>query len=235
MNSKNTGSDDDCRRIEPLLDDLVDGRLSAGELRSVEAHLAACDACADQLASLEDLLAQVVALPRSIEPAGDLWPGIEPRLAPRRRSAAAAGGWSHWLRQAAAAVAFMTLGGALSQVVMPAWRGGASHAGGTMAVAAQETDLDSRAVDFAVAEADFLRAKEALWSAVYSGREGVSPATREVVERNLTVIAGAIRELRAALAADPGNHQLEGMLLAQHRTEIDLLRRLAGPSAAAEI
>ncbi len=233
---------EDCSRVEPLLDELVDGRLSAAELRAVEAHVAECEPCARQLASLEDLLARVEELPRSLEPAADLWSGIEPRLArrgfPRRRPATAAG-WPYRLRQAAAAVAFMTLGGGLSQL-LPAWRGGAAGvpdgAGVSMAVASLEAGggLEARAVDFAVAEADFLRAKEALWSAVLNGRETASPATREVVERNLAVIAGAIRELRAALAADPGNPQLEGMLLAQHRTEIDLLRRLMRPAAPTE-
>ncbi len=231
--------DNDCRRVEPLLDDLVDGRLSAAELRLAESHVATCGPCAERLASLRDLLAQVEALPRSLEPGADLWPGIEPRLVSRRRPAFAAGGWPHWLRQAAAAVAFMTLGGALSQIVMPSRRGEASAAvpGASLAAAGGGVDqgIASRAVDFAVAEADFLRAKEALWSAVYGGHDAVSPATREVVEHNLVVIAGAIRELRAALASDPGNHQLEGMLLAQHRTEIDLLQRLVGPPAVTEI
>ncbi len=228
---------DDCHRVEPLLDDLVDGQLSAADLRAVEVHLADCQPCAERLASLQDLLARVEALPRSLEPEADLWPGIEPRLAERQLPTPVTG-WSsprrgasriqYWLRQAAAAVAFMALGGGLSQIVVPAWRGGASGGGaGTSMAVAGDPAFEVRAVDFAVAEADFLRAKEALWSAVYSGRDTVSPATREVVERNLTVIAGAIRELRAALAADPGNQQLEGMLLAQHRTEIDLLRRLA--------
>ncbi len=41
---------DDCRRIEPLLDDLVDGRLPAAEQRQVESHVAGCDGCADNLA-----------------------------------------------------------------------------------------------------------------------------------------------------------------------------------------
>ena len=57
-------------------------------------------------------------------------------------------------------------------------------------------------------------------------RRAASPETREVVERNLRVIDEAIEELRQALAADPGNPQLENLLLAQHRTEIDLLQRL---------
>ncbi len=253
----------DCRLIEPLLDDLVDGRLTAAEQRRVEQHLAGsegvagrrdiagCAACGDRLASLRRLLAQVDALPRSISPESDLWSGLAPRLTARRltarrltarrltvrrrtvrrqrRRSGAAGAWPHHLRQAAAAVAFMTLGGVLSQLLLPAWRGG----GATTAVVATVDDgVDRRLAEFALAEADFLRAKEALWSAVYTSHDAASPATREVVERNLAVIAAAIGELRAALEDDPGNDQLEGLLLARHRSEIDLLRRLARSTAA---
>ncbi len=235
---------DECRRIEPLLDDLVDGRLSAAEQQRVEAHLAGCRGvagckdCGEALASLKHLLRQVDELPRSWPPASDLWPGIEPRLTERRfaerRSAAQRLGerragavrW-HWLRQAAAAVILMALGGVLSQLLLPAGRGQAPAPVAEALAGGPEAELALAEARLVLAEADFLRAKEALWSAVYSSHDAASPETREVVERNLAVIAAAIRELRAALEADPGNPQLEGLLLAQHRSEIGLLQRLA--------
>ena len=43
---------------------------------------------------------------------------------------------------------------------------------------------------------------------------------------DLRVIDATIEELRHALAAEPGNQRLETLLLAQHRSEIDLLQRL---------
>ncbi len=240
----------DCRRIEPLLDDLVDGRLSAAEQRQVESHVAGCDGCAGHLASLRRLLGEVDALPRSLPPEADLWPDIEGRLTEHRSTAsrflgrrpAASGGSRYWFRQAAAAVVLMALGGALSQLLL------SDRPGAAPAVIAEssgertpEGDVALAEARLALAEADFLRAKEALWSAVYTSHDAASPETREVVERNLAVIAAAIRELRSALAADPGNHQLEGLLLAQHRSEIGLLQRLAptrstrAQSAATEI
>ena len=48
-----------------LLDDHVDGLLSAEQNAELEAHLADCAACRDELAQLRDLLAQPAALPRS--------------------------------------------------------------------------------------------------------------------------------------------------------------------------
>jgi hypothetical protein len=58
----------------------------------------------------EDLARRMQELPRAIEPPRDLWPGIVPRLAPRRR------GLPRWLPVAAALA--LAVGGALL------WRGG---------------------------------------------------------------------------------------------------------------
>ena len=219
MTSETSGTSTDCRRVAPMLDDLADGRLTAAERLRIEAHLASCAGCREQLTSLEALLEQVDALPRSVPPGADLWPAISTRLTARPRRASVS--WPSWLRQAAAAVVFMALGGVLSQLVAPVWRGPAPIADRAML----ESDLALAEAGLFLAEADLLRAKEALWAAVYNSRE-TSPETREVVERNLAVIAAAIQELRAALEADPGNPQLEDLLLAQHRSEIGLLRRL---------
>ncbi len=203
----------DCRRVEPLLDDLVDGRLAAAAARRVRLHAGACESCAARLRGLEALLEAAADLPRNLEPERDLWPGVAARLTARRRRAAR---WPR-LRQAAAAVALVALGGVLSQLLMPGWRDAVEPAA--------DSALDPEAA-FALAEADYLRAKGALWAAVYAGRDAVSPETREVVERNLRIIDQAIGELRLALEADPGNPHLESLLLARHRSELDLLRRL---------
>lgn len=210
-----------CRRFEPLLDDLVDGQLTAAEAGRVRRHLAACEACAQRLAGLERLFAEVESLPRSVAPANDLWPDIAPRLIRRRRPATSVM-WPDLLRRAAAAVALVALGGLLSQLLLPGWRSddGRSDEGEAFAVGSEP-----RAA-FALAEAEYLRARETLWAAVYAGRGGVSPETREVVEQNLRIIDDAIRELRLALETDPGNPSLESLLLARHRAGVDLLTRL---------
>ncbi len=210
----------DCEAIRPLLDDLVDGQLTASEQRRVRGHLAACESCSLHLAGLEGLLEEVDHLPLAIEPPSDLWSGIAPRLSPPARQDPAIR-WSHWAGRAAAALALMTLGGVLSQVLLP----GAEQAPTRPAVA--EHSIGERRADFALADADYLRAKEVLWTLADTSPGEMSPEAREVVERNLRIIDQAIRELRVALQADPGNPRLENLLLTQHRTEIDLLQRLA--------
>ena len=50
------------------------------------------------------------------------------------------------------------------------------------------------------------------------------PATRRVVEENLTIVATAVARLSSALAGDPGNRELALLLAAAYEQQIDLLR-----------
>ncbi len=237
-----------CAQIESWLDDLLDDQLSDERKGDASRHLAGCEACRDARAGLEAMRREVASLPRSIDPTHDLWPEIASRLEPRQPgmrdgdSMWVGGKISAWRpyglqlgwRQAAAALFFMALGALVSQLMLPGWNGSgpgsvnstiaANHSSGG-AVPVEFDPIDGRS-EFALAEAGYLRAKESLWSVVYNSH-AASPEVREVVERNLLVISEAIRELRAALHSDPGNQRLENRLLTQHRSEIDLLRRLA--------
>lgn len=69
-----------CRDLETRLDDYVDGHLSENENRCIEEHLAHCSTCRDQVERLRSLLDLVAALPESLDPRGDLWPGIAARI-----------------------------------------------------------------------------------------------------------------------------------------------------------
>lgn len=70
----------DPQHIDHLLHDYLDGALSAAAVPRVEAHLRDCPACRAGLEEIQGLLQRLDALPRSITPPGDLWPGIEARL-----------------------------------------------------------------------------------------------------------------------------------------------------------
>ncbi len=59
-----------------LLSDYVDGTLSAAQADAVARHVESCDACRHEVAALRELIARAEALPRSVEPPRDLWPGI---------------------------------------------------------------------------------------------------------------------------------------------------------------
>ena len=52
----------------------------------------------------------------------------------------------------------------------------------------------------------------------------LSASTRAVVERNLAIVDQAIREAEDALASDPGNAELEQMVLARYAQRLALLK-----------
>lgn len=227
------------------MQDFVDGLLPQDEERRLRGHLAACDICRREEAELRRLHARVAELPREISPPRDLWPAVAGRIGERgdasvtdpEAGSARRGPWrrrrrrgwtaGQWARQAAAAVVFMALGALLARLATPAGRpDGRAVRHGDVPRTAVASPASARAVGFDEIEAEYLRAKEALWLVVYSRHEELSPVTLEIVRRNLVIVDDAIRDLRAALAEDPGNRQLATSLLAQHRRSIHLLQRL---------
>ena len=66
---------------EEQLNGLVDGALNGTAREAAERHLAECESCRRDLRQAQTLVAQARALPRSIDPPADLWPGIAPQLA----------------------------------------------------------------------------------------------------------------------------------------------------------
>ncbi len=69
-----------CTDCTQALHDYVDGEAAPGLAAEVEAHVASCPACREQLHALRTLLANAGQLPRELRPANDLWPGIEAQL-----------------------------------------------------------------------------------------------------------------------------------------------------------
>ncbi len=220
------GPDDvagDCAWVLRQLDDFCDRELSPESAARVSAHLATCASCAQAHADLERLLATAAALPHHLDPPHDLWPQIAVQLqapAARRHSRGRDRRWG-W-GQALAALWFMALGALFGHWLLP--RGEPSAVPNSGEAAGAEA---SSAVAFATLEADYLRAKEHLWVGVLARQAELSPDLQAVVERNLQIIDQAIWDLRQAVTKEPGNRQLERLLLAQHRRQIALLRRLA--------
>jgi hypothetical protein len=98
-------------------------------------------------------------------------------------------------------------------------RGGKASPAPILAAASPESLLQG-------AEDDYERATRALLAALEEHREELGPETLKNVERNLAVIDEALREVRAALDANPGNPELTRMLAATHRKKVDVLQRV---------
>ena len=235
-----------CSASAAWLDDYVDGELELARVVEVEAHLETCAACRRDVDGLRSLLQRVETLPAERAPSRDLWQDIAPRLQQRpsvpqerpasRQSARTRDGWRFWAAQAVAAGLFLLLGFGAAQ-----WMGNGvetsplrlTEAGETYASLGDGTSLDVRpagldggSTSFLVAEAEYLRAKEALLLHVLQRRDAMSPETLELLYRNLQVIDAATVELRHALRQDPANPRLEGWVLDNYRRELSLLKRL---------
>lgn len=215
-----------CHELDERLDDFVDGRLAEAESAPVQAHLDACAGCRERAQQLRRLLAHAAALPRSVAPPRDLWPGIRERIERRSAWFGFQGSWQPGVLAAAAAVvavlaALLWSGGpapsAVRTVAMP-------DASPSLLPAASSFGLSDPVLAKAVRE--YEQAASALLQTLERRRAVVSADDLARVESNLEVIDRALAEVRAALAEDPKNPELNHMLVATHKKKVDVLRRV---------
>ncbi len=194
-----------CNDAAPLLDDYIDGVLPADRSAEVERHLSACDPCRREVEGIRAVLADARAMPRSVQPGRDLWEGIQQRL-PQ------AGVGSVPIVRGRAYPPFMLLAAALFLLI----------AGATLATLYQRRAGPSA---FALEQRRYVEATADLARRLADEPGQLSASTRAVVERNLAIVDQAIKEGEEALAADPGNPELEQMVLARYAQRLDLLKR----------
>ena len=215
-----------CQELDTRLDDWLDGALPPSAAAEVEAHLAACDACREDARKLRQLLAHATALPGSVAPPRDLWPGIENRIA--RPS-----GWSRlfaWDNPALLAAAAAVIVGLLAVFLVHRSPGTVRTVEIPVAsTATLERVSAGQAVGdpvLAQAERDYEAAANALLAALQQRRRALTPETIAGVQQNLQVIDRALVEVRHALAKDPHSPELNRMLVATHRKKVDVLQRV---------
>jgi anti-sigma factor RsiW len=221
---------------DPWLDRLseyIDGELTDGEARELEAHCHACETCRATLAELRGVVAAAAEL-HDRTPPSDLWVGIAAGIGapsagavtPLRPSRAVHRFSFSLVQLAAAALLVMTLSGA---AVWLAVRSAGPHmqTGTIMQSAAGSARLVSTeplpAPEYA---ADVV----ALERALEENRAQLDPTTVEVLERSLEAIDRAIEDASTALANDPGNPYLHRQLDNTMRKKVDILRRATGVS-----
>jgi hypothetical protein len=212
-----------CHELDERLDDWVDSALPSGAASEVEAHLLSCALCRDRERRLRQVLAHAAALPGSLTPPRDLWPGIARRVA--RERSWAAGGWSP-VALAAAATVVVGLGAVL-------WSGPSPSHVRTVQIPAPSpeamlvagTTVVSDPV-LAAAERDYEAAAHALLEALQQRRARLQPEALAAVETNLQVIDRALAEVRQALVQDPANPELSRMLVSTHRKKVEVLSRV---------
>lgn len=214
---------------EERLNDLVDGILPAPEAAAVEAHLAGCAACRAEVEGLRALLRDAAALPRDLAPPAEVWEALREETAARPARAA----WMVRMTRpelAAAAVLLVALSSGITAALV---RGGSGAAGAPVAAVMAPAAAAPPAswVEFRQAETEYLRTADDLEAALDASRDVLAPETVQVVEENLRIIDGAIRDAREALARDPANAELSNALAATYRDKIDVLERTLRLSA----
>jgi hypothetical protein len=190
-------------------------------------------------ARLRELMKEVEALPRSIDPPADAWAKIRAEieaagspargddviaLEPKRSPRVAF--WQRPMFLAAAALLLVAGSSAITAIAIN--RRGAPAAGRPastrMAVGTDNTGPASLA-QFTVVESDYLRAVNDLSATLESQQDQLSPETIATLRESIKVIDAAILEARNALAADPANRTLIQMLANSYEQKVDLLKR----------
>jgi hypothetical protein len=224
-----------CHDSQEKLNDYIDGLLP-DELRDgLDAHLEQCPKCKAELERLRMLVQKTRALPTSIMPERDLWPGIEDRIMEetqpsffaRLRSRPA---WS--LRYLAAAAIILVIVFSATLITISIRDKHSSRLPALSDNSSTIVPVSTIQADYSSAEAEYLRATQKLQEVLDSREEFLSPQTREVMDRNIKIINQAIAEIKKALGNDPGNRQLNTLLMASYQNRIELMYWAAKLSAS---
>jgi len=165
-------------------------------------------------------------LPREIEPARDLWPEIERRIAgsPWSAGAGAAGEigrarrtWPVELVAAAAAIIVFVAGWGVARLSAP----GGGEAGTTPVVAGDALPD---------ADAEYEAAAKQLLETLEQG--GVAPETATQLRRDLAVLDQAVQGIRSAMDERPSDARLERQLTAEVRRRNRVLQQIASIQVA---
>ena len=200
-------------------DDYLDGLLETAEAAEMGQHLASCRSCNDELDGLRELRKRTAALPRSLEPSRDLWPGIAARIS-QEKVVRGRFGRRAFLAAAAAVLIVSSVVTAYligrSQAVVTVESPAVVESGPSEVLLAS---FEGLGVD------DYLVTRSELLDALEARRHELSPATMDVVMENLLLIDQAMDRIAEALGEDPGNEFLMKQLAGAYRRQIDLLQR----------
>ena len=168
-------------------------------------------------------------MPQSIEPARDLWPGIEAQLGELPEGAASGGTVParrrgqplRWLA-AAAMLASVALGVWIGRSLLPGTAGS-----GVPQVSANRTavpPLAPTALDAAyVSDPRYAQQRAALVQALQARLAALPPPARAKVSASLAAIEQAKQDLEEALGRDPGNALLQELLVNTYQDEMRVL------------
>ncbi|HUF12949.1 MAG TPA: zf-HC2 domain-containing protein [Longimicrobiales bacterium] len=210
---------------DTTIDAYVEELLADAERSLVDAHLRECASCRGEVARQRELLAELRALPRRLEPGIDLRPGVRGELArrahARRRRAALR---ALRVPLAAAAVLLIAITAGVTALLLSERR--AAEFATTEGAPSPPTDRGAVSLaDFRDSRSDYVRTAQELSIALERHRALLSPETVELVEENLRTIDRALREADQALREDSvASPVLRELILATHQKKVEVLR-----------
>lgn len=218
----------------------------APDTGAVADHLRSCERCRREVESVRDLRRRAAALPREIEPAVDLWPGVEERIrdggvpAGPERAVGRLGdlrlrAGAPWLAAAAALLVAATAGvtawladggtgpepGRVAATA-PAARGPESTGGRD---AGRTTEAVARPAGLAGVEASYRPTVERLTALLEARQERLPPEARAALERNLRIVDAAIAEAESAVLGGPASSERIRALDRSYRRKVETLQR----------
>lgn len=213
-----------CHDMEERLNDHADDLLSLPARREVDDHLAVCAGCREALDHLHRLHEDAAALPHSMEPARDLWPGIESALQGTRNVIP--------LRPRTVArpsVLWRVAIPATAAVLLMAFTAFVTTRLASLDAAPPDDVMQSAGLTslqtFRAAETDYRRTTDDLLAALDGRREELSPETIAVVEENLHIINQAIQDAWAALENDPSQVGNGYLVTSLYQRKVALLQQ----------
>lgn len=201
----------------------ADGTLPAERRAYVDAHLAACDECAADVARITSFMKRTSESTSPASAAGldELWPPIRARIEAAKVVALDAGGPATSTRPFVWLVGGGVVAAALLMAIVLRVPPREPQANTVAQVESESTML--RAV------ADSTRAYEAeaqiLLDRLQIQRATMRPDARAAIDRNLHTVDVAIAELKDAIARDPRNPALRQLLATSYRQKVELLKR----------
>lgn len=209
-----------------LLNDYMDGELAAPLVDELDRHIRQCVTCRRELEGLKQLLEVAAALPRSLEPARDLWPDIAAATLPRDAAAGNAGSrllqrlgffsWSWPTALATAAVVGVLCFSSFNTEPLVRPGEGVTHAESTIPVG---TDPGAASL-VQTLEAECRQGEREL--AAY---DRTSVQMTQMLMENMPVVDRAIDEARAAWLASPDKPGLARLLTSAYRAKVALQGR----------
>lgn len=209
-----------CEEFDRYLDDFMNGSLEKTLAGNMKQHLESCPECRAVKDSVAKLLEKSHKLPKEVTPPRNLWPGIRERIETQKNSRSLQTGRLSPSRNGLipvwVAAAVVLLGVLVYWVIQnPYSRLGndVTEVSGTTEPAFTETIL-----------AGYTSARGMLYAELEKRQDELDPETLKIVMENMRIMDQAAKQIREALEKDPGNWELERMLMASYHKEVRLLR-----------